>query len=53
MLFVALLKLTAMQFGHVQRLDDGDEMHASSLGTHAEDRQDATYVRVSDSDIFK
>ena len=35
------------QWARVRRLEGGDDMHASSLTCHSEDRRDATYVRVS------
>jgi len=35
------------QWGRVRVLDDGDDMHASALYRQAEDRRDATFIRVS------
>lgn len=35
-------------FGKVRRLEGGDTMCASSLVAHANDRRDATFVRVSE-----
>jgi hypothetical protein len=35
------------QWGCVRVLDDGDDMHSSALSCQAEDRRDATFIRVS------
>ena len=35
------------QWGRVRRLDGGDDMYASALCRSAEDKRDATFIRVS------
>lgn len=36
-----------VQWGRVRRLEGGDDMYSLALWTYAEDRRDATFVRVS------